>query len=101
MEEATIADTHFQTGMLMDQITKPDEPWFEHLKKFVDNGASAFKLDGSNQIIEHKDRLYAGQYLDEEVHNVYPVLYGKQMMQGFSDYTGRRALIYTCGIYAG
>lgn len=49
----------------MDKLTKPGEGWFEHLKKFVDNGAAAFKLDGANQVLEHPDRLFAGRYTDE------------------------------------
>ena len=40
-------DEHLADDVYMDKITKRDEDWFEHLKKFVDNGASAFKLDGS------------------------------------------------------
>ncbi|MEA4824475.1 MAG: glycoside hydrolase family 31 protein [Clostridiaceae bacterium] len=98
---AEIVDAHFAGGVRMDTITRTDEPWFEHLKKFVDNGASAFKLDGSNQIIEHPDRLWAQRYLDREVHNLYPVLYARQMKEGFEAYTGRRAMIYTAGMYAG
>ena len=27
----------------MDQLTRPEEPWFDHLKKFVDQGVSAFQ----------------------------------------------------------
>lgn len=99
---ATIFDEHFGHNSLMDKFTKPGEPWFEHLKKFVDNGASAFKLDGANQINEHPDRLWAGKYLDDEVHNMYPLVYAKQMKEGFSEYTkGRRAMIYTPAFYAG
>ena len=83
-------------------MTHRDQPWFEHLKKFVDNGASAFKLDGAYQVNDHPDRLWGGKYFDDEVHNVYPVLYVKQMMEGFRDYTdGRRAIIYTPCMYAG
>ena len=100
-EGAAIGDEHFTSHISMDQITKPGEAWFEHLKKFVDNGAAAFKLDGSNQVIPHPDRLWAGHYRDAEVHNVYPVLYARQMAEGFEDYTGRRAMIYTAGMYAG
>ncbi len=101
-DKAVIFDEHFGHNSLMDKFTKPGEPWFEHLKKFVDNGASAFKLDGANQINDHPDRLWAGKYLDAEVHNVYPVIYAKQMKEGFSDYTkGRRAMIYTPAFYAG
>lgn len=100
-ENAEIVDDHFAHGVKMDKITKIGEDWFEHLKKFVDNGASAFKLDGSNQVIEHPDRLWAGKYRDSEVHNIYPVLYARQMQEGFEDYTNRRAMIYTAGMYTG
>ena len=100
-EGATIADKHFSSGVVMDQITKPGEAWFEHLKKFVDQGAAAFKLDGSNQVLEHPDRIWAGKYRDDEVHNVYPVIYAKQMTKGFEEYTGKRSLIYTPSAYAG
>lgn len=101
-EGATIIDEHFAEAKYMDKLTKPGEDWFEHLKKFVDQGASAFKLDAANQALEHPDRLYAGQYTDDEVHNVYTVIYGKQMKEGFEEHTGgRRAMIYTPSLYAG
>lgn len=38
---------------------------------------------------------------DEEMHNLYPLLYNKQMSCGFSDYTGRRSMIYSAGGWAG
>ncbi len=101
-EGASILDEHFACPNYWDWVTKRDEPWFEHLKKFVDNGASAFKLDGAWQVNDHPDRLWGGKYFDDEVHNLYPVLYVKQMMEGFRDYTdGRRAIIYTPCMYAG
>ena len=101
-EGASILDEHLACPNYQDWVTKRDEPWFEHLKKFVDNGASAFKLDGAWQVNDHPDRLWGGKYFDDEVHNLYPVLYVKQMMQGFRDYTdGRRAIIYTPCMYAG
>lgn len=99
-EEDIIKDPHFHPAY-QDRITKRGEPWFEHLKKFVDNGASAFKLDGSNQICFHPDRKWLNGMEDEEVHNLYPVLLAKQMARGFHDYTQRRAMIYTAGGYAG
>ncbi|MFA7007116.1 MAG: TIM-barrel domain-containing protein, partial [Verrucomicrobiia bacterium] len=55
------------------------EPWFEHLKNFVDQGASAFKLDGSSQVLEHTGRKWGNGMTDEEMHNLYPVIYAKQM----------------------
>ena len=99
-EEDIVRDPHFVPAY-QDRITKRGEPWFEHLKKFVDNGASAFKLDGSNQICFHPDRKWLNGMEDEEVHNLYPVLMAKQMARGFHDYTQRRAMIYTAGGYAG
>lgn len=77
------------------------EPWFEHLKKFVDQGVSAFKLDGAYQVIEHPKRKWGNGMTDEEMHNLYPVIYAKQMARGFEKHTGRRAMVYSAGGYAG
>lgn len=76
-------------------------PWFEHLKKFVDQGAQCFKLDGCNQFGEHPDRAWANGMCDEEMHNLYALVYDKQMARGFEDYTGKRAMVYSAGGYAG
>ncbi len=99
-EEDIIKDPHFHPSY-MDQITRPGEAWFEHLKKFVDDGAEAFKLDGSNQICFHPDRKWANGMDDQEMHNLYPMLLAKQMSLGYRDHTSRRAMIYTAGGYAG
>lgn len=99
-DEDIVKDPHFHPAY-QDRITKLGEPWFEHLKKFVDNGAAAFKLDGSNQICFHPDRKWHNGMADEEVHNLYPVLLAKQMRDGFQEHTGRRSMIYTAGGYAG
>lgn len=77
------------------------EPWFEHLKNFVDQGASAFKLDGSSQVLEHTDRKWGNGMTDEEMHNLYPVIYAKQMACGFENHTKRRSMVYSAGGYAG
>jgi len=84
--EDVIRDPHFLPSY-QDKLTKPGEPWFEHLKKFVDNGAAAFKMDGANQVCFHPDRKWRNGMDDEEMHNLYPVLLAKQMSQGFQDYT--------------
>ena len=77
------------------------ESWFDHLKKFVDQGARAFKLDGSNQVIEHPDRAWGNGMNDEQMHNLYPLIYGKQMANGFEEHTDRRAMVYSAGGYTG
>lgn len=84
-----------------DDSPQVQEPWFEHLKKFVDQGVSAFKLDGAYQVIEHPERAWANGMTDEEMHNLYPVIYAKQMARGFEGHARRRAMVYSAGGYAG
>ncbi len=100
-EGASILDPHLACPEYMDRLTHRDVAWFDHLKKFCDNGASAFKLDGAFQTNDHPDRLWAGKYFDDEVHNAYPVIYTKQMQEGFTNHTGRRAVIYTSCLFSG
>jgi alpha-glucosidase len=100
LENDLFHDPNFMP-VYFDKLHKPGVPWFEHLKKFVDDGASAFKLDGSNQICFHPDRKWKNGMEDYEMHNLYPLLYNKQMSLGFREYTGRRSMIYSAGGYAG
>lgn len=76
-------------------------PWFEHLKKFVDQGARCFKLDGAKQVVEHPDRKWANGMTDEQAHNLYPLVYDKQMSRGFEDYLGKRSMVYSASGWAG
>ncbi|MFA7172219.1 MAG: TIM-barrel domain-containing protein [Kiritimatiellia bacterium] len=89
--------------VVSDKESAPEgtEPWFEHLKKFVDQGAACFKLDGSAQVTEHPKRKWGNGMTDEEMHNLYPVIYAKQMSKGFEDHAGCRSMIYSAGGYAG
>jgi len=82
---------------------KPEgtDPWFEHLKAFVDQGVSCFKLDGCAQVCEHQDRKWGNGMADEEMHNLYPVIYAKQMACGFEEHAGRRSMVYSAGGYSG
>lgn len=95
-------DQHFgHPPRRMDDVTVIDEPWFSHLRQFVDQGVRAFKLDGAYQVNEHPDRLYGNGMGDEEAHNLYPVIYNQQMAEGYAAYTGKRPMIYTAGGYTG
>jgi len=79
-------------------------PWFEHLRQFVDQGVQAFKLDGACQVSEWNgvpNRKWFNGMKDDEVHNLYPLIYAKQMSRGYEDYTGRRSMVYSAGGYAG
>ncbi|MDD4016784.1 MAG: glycoside hydrolase family 31 protein [Kiritimatiellae bacterium] len=74
------------------------EPWFEHLKEFVGQGVQGFKLDGAKQVIDHPGRPWANGMTDEQAHNLYPLVYSKEMVRSFENYTGLRPMIYTpCG----
>ncbi len=94
-------DEHFAMPRLSDPDVKPEEPWFEHLKKFVDQGADFFKQDGAWQVSEHSDRIWGNGMTDAEMHNLYPLLYARQMNEGFEAHTGRRALVFTVAGWAG
>lgn len=96
-QEAEI-DKHLAHTTYLDKITKKEEPWFDHLKKFVDQGVDFFKQDGANQVGSHPDRLWGNGKPDSEIHNLYPLLYSRQMYEGFKTYTSRRPVIFTpCG----
>ncbi len=79
-------DEHLSAGQRrLDRITRPEEPWFEHLKEFVFEGAHWFKQDGAYQCLEHPDRLWGNGMTDDQMHNLYPLLYSKQMYLGFRE----------------
>ena len=94
-------DEHFEHDRRLDTLTRPDQAWFEHLKQFVDQGAEWFKQDGANQVINHPDRLYGNGMRDDEMHNLNPLLYSKQMYLGFKEHTGRRPFAFTVSGWAG
>jgi alpha-glucosidase (family GH31 glycosyl hydrolase) len=94
-------DQHLACPRYLDQITQKDEPWFEHLKKFVDQGADFFKQDGAFQVLHHPDRVWGKGLRDEDVHNLYPLFYSRQMHEGFQRHTNRRPVVFTVAGWAG
>ncbi|KAF1303137.1 TIM-barrel domain-containing protein [Enterococcus sp. JM9B] len=94
-------DLRAHTPIYMDRITKKEEPWFDHLKKFIDDGVTAFKQDPAFICNDHPDRLYAGQFTDKEVHNVYATVLARQVHEGYKRYTGMRPMHYTGVGYTG
>ncbi len=94
-------DQHLAQPRYLDQITKKDEAWFEHLKKFVDQGVDFFKQDGAFQVLLHPDRLWGHGVRDEEIHNIYPLFYSRQMHEGFQNYTNRRPVVFTVAGWTG
>lgn len=94
-------DERAHSPIYMDKITKRDEPWFEHLKKFIDDGVSAFKQDPAFLCNDHPDRLYAEQYTDKEIHNIYVTILARQVYEGYKEHTGMRPMHYTGVGYTG
>lgn len=87
-------------GRGKDFPTTPDA-WFNHLQKFVRNGARCFKMDPENLIQEHVGRPYNNGRTDLENHNLTQILYHKQMCEGFEEFTKERAMNHYCAAYAG
>lgn len=94
-------DEHFTLPRYSDSITKKDEAWFEHLKKFVDQGTDFFKQDGAFQVCAHPDKLWGNGMTDAEMHNLYPLLYSRQMHEGFASHADRRPVVFTPSGWAG
>jgi alpha-glucosidase (family GH31 glycosyl hydrolase) len=94
-------DEHFSHARYLDTLTRPEEPWYQHLTDFVDQGVEWFKQDGANQVLDHPDRLYGNGMRDDEMHNLNPLLYSKQMYLGFAEHTGRRPQCFTPAGWAG
>jgi alpha-glucosidase (family GH31 glycosyl hydrolase) len=92
---------HGGEAIYADQLTKPDEPWFEHLKKFIDQGVCFFKNDPAKQVNEHPDRLYGNGLTDAHVHNLYPELWSRQQYEGFARHTNLRPWQMTCSGWIG
>lgn len=85
----------------MDENTRRDEAWFDHLKKFVDDGARFFKVDPAVLINEFPDRLYGNGCTDDEMHNIAFLLCSKQMAQDYEAHTGRRSYGISVAGWAG
>ncbi|MCD6361917.1 MAG: glycoside hydrolase family 31 protein [Armatimonadetes bacterium] len=94
-------DEHLAGKRYQDNLTRRDVPWYDHLTHFVDEGAHWFKQDGAMQVLEHPDRLWGNGMTDAQMHNLYPLLYSRQMLQGYREHTGRRTFTFTCAGWAG
>ncbi len=97
-EERQIAK---QQGTLDTFPKDAPQGWFEHLKKFVNQGVAAFKVDPSKIVETHFDRKYFNGQSDLQMHNLTQTLIHKQMQQGFEQFTHQRAMVHFCGSYAG
>lgn len=81
----------------------PDIPdWFDHLKQFICDGASSFKLDPCHTVDNADERrIYANGKGEPEMHNLIQTLYVRDMYRGAAEYTGMRPMHHYCGGYTG
>lgn len=76
--------------------------WYEHVRKFVDDGADGFKLDPADMVMRiDPDKKYTNGQTEFAMHNISQVLVMKQMFEGFVQQTGKRPFIHYCGGYTG
>ncbi|GAA3413336.1 TIM-barrel domain-containing protein [Paenibacillus hodogayensis] len=78
-----------------------EEIWYTHLEKFVDQGVSAFKLTENGWLLELQGQPWSNGLSGEEVRNLYPLLLGKQMYNGYKKQTGQRPMLHSVEGYAG
>ncbi|TNJ64472.1 helix-turn-helix domain-containing protein [Paenibacillus hemerocallicola] len=92
-----------ETAMETEASSPPpgaEEIWYGHLEKFVEQGVSAFKLEGY-AYENYPDKQWANGMSAEETHHLYHLLLCRQMHRGYSGQTGRRAMIYSMKGYTG
>ncbi|MDF2714185.1 MAG: xylS, partial [Paenibacillus sp.] len=89
------------SGALPAEGGETASAWFEQLKTFVDEGVDAFKIPSADQTVPHPDRSWANGMSDNEIHNLYPVLLGKQMQEGYRKQTRKRSMIHAVVGYTG
>lgn len=76
--------------------------WYDHVKKFVDDGADGFKIDPADMIMRiEPDKYYTNGKSELEMHNVSQVLVMKQMHNGFAEQMNMRPFIHYSGGYSG
>ena len=76
------------------------EPWYKHLKSFVCDGASGFKMDPCKVVdTATETRVYANGEGEPYMHSLQCTLYGKEMYEGYSEYTGLRPMHHMSGGY--
>ncbi|MDF2724814.1 MAG: xylS [Paenibacillus sp.] len=82
--------------LLLESADRPAESWYDdQLAKFVQDGVSAFvisaKILASNRSARHVEDGFGSS---DELHNLLPVLLGKQLHNGFRRQTGRRPMLF-------
>ncbi|TNJ65502.1 DUF5110 domain-containing protein [Paenibacillus hemerocallicola] len=92
--DLTLLEERLAADKTDGECEEPEEAWYDHLRKFVDDGISAFVLSMKNPMFSHPDRIWGNGMTSAELHHLYPVLLGKQMHLGFRRQTNKRPVIH-------
>ncbi|MBD2862868.1 helix-turn-helix domain-containing protein [Paenibacillus oceani] len=71
-----------------------DDSWYAHLRKFVDDGISAFVLSRGILSDVEAGRTWSNGMSSDELRNLLPLLLGKQIYDGFRTQTGKRPMLF-------
>ena len=94
-------DDHIFPMARHDPYTVPEEPWFEHLKKFFDLGIVGVAEDGSDVVVTKIDHLYGNGYTYKEMQNLNQTLNALQYYELYREYTGKRIFVRTPSTFIG
>lgn len=76
--------------------------WYDHVKKFVDDGADGLKIDPADMLMRiEPNKFYTNGKSELEMHNISQVLVMKQMHNGFAKQMNMRPFIHYSGGYSG
>lgn len=78
-----------------------ENSWFDSMRRFVTDGVDAFKFVSGKQALGQPERQWQNGMPDNELHNLYPLMLGKQMYNGYREQTGKRPMIHAVVGYTG
>ena len=84
-----------------DPYTIPDEPWFEHFKRFFDLGVVGLAEDAHTVELTKIDHFYANGYSYKYMHNLNQTLNSLQYFESYKEYTGKRIFVRTPSTFIG
>lgn len=80
----------------------PDS-WYDRLRPFAEEGVASFRFSSFSQLeLEtERERVWANGMSDRELCNLYPLLLGKQVHDGYVEQTGKRPFVHCVSGYTG
>ena len=84
-----------------DPYTIPEEPWYEHFKKYFDLGIAGIAEDGCAVQITKIDHFYGNGHSYKDMHNLNQTLNSMQYFEAFREHTGKRIFVRTPSTFVG